>query len=358
MWGIIISIALLTYPKSQPYSPPPAYSPLMPTVPCVRVARTAGEATRQELAAAGVLADEYAITSEDDHLYLPVTDPAGVPAEFTIVEHPVPTRETQTMPADLLDVAPTYERIGEVIVIDEADPDRARTIADAIVASDLPVETVLNRASKVAGEFRVRDYEMLTGDSTEAVHREYGHAYAVDLAQVYFSPRLVTERHRVTQQIDADEQVLDMFAGVGPYAIPAADRGARVVAVDKNPTAIEYLRANAARNDVADRITAIAADVRTVTDEYTGWADRLVMNLPHSADAFLPTAMALAGEQARIHYYDIQHEDAPFGPGIAALRAAADAAGYSVTVETEHVVRSYAPHELNVCLDVTVRRNP
>jgi tRNA (guanine37-N1)-methyltransferase len=78
------------------------------------------------------------------------------------------------------------------------------------------------------------------------------------------------------------------------------------------------------------------------------------MNLPHSADEFLDTAVDLAGEECVLHYYDIQHEDDPFGPGTRAIREAAD--DYEVTVETERVVRSYAPHEYNVVLDVHLSR--
>jgi len=223
------------------------------------------------------------------------------------------------------------------------------------MASDLPVETVLNRASKVKGQERVRDWEVLVGDSTETVHREYGTELAVDLAEVFFSPRLATERHRVAEQVRAGERALDMFAGVGPFAIPFADRGADVVAVDVNETAIEYLRANAERNGVADRITAIHGDVRDVTKDYANWADRIVMNLPHSADEFLETAVELAGDECTIHYYDIAHEDDPYGPGEAAIRTAAEP-DYSVEVLTRRTVRSYAPHELNVVLDVRLTR--
>ncbi len=79
------------------------------------------------------------------------------------------------------------------------------------------------------------------------------------------------------------------------------------------------------------------------------------MNLPHSADEFLDTAVSLAGDDCVIHYYDIQHEDDPFGPGEDAIRSAAEPE-YDVTVETRREVRSYAPHELNVCLDVRLTR--
>ena len=325
------------------------------TVPCVRVSREDGEATRQRLAEADLVEQGHEIVHEDGSLYIPVRAPDAVPEQYTIVEHDAPRRETQTTPDDIVDFAASYERLGEVIIIDEDDPDRARALADALVDSDIPTKTVLNRASKIHGEQRVRDWEVLYGEETDALHREYGCEFALDLAAVYFSPRLATERHRVTEQVAAGEQVFDMFAGVGPFTIPMAKRAEHAVGVDINETAIEYLRANAERNSVSDRVTGIHGDVRETTDEYAGWADRLVMNLPHSANEFVDTAVALAGEDCVIHYYDIQHEDDLFGPGERAIRDTAEPE-YEVTVENRHTVRSYAPHEYNVVLDVRLTR--
>ncbi|ADJ15084.1 class I SAM-dependent methyltransferase [Halalkalicoccus jeotgali] len=325
-------------------------------VPCVSVPRAEGEATRRELAEADLIADDREITVEEDWLYIPVVDPDAVPDGFDLVVRDAPERETQTTPADLLGVDPSYERLGDIVLLDEDDPERADRIARAIVASDLPVGTVLNKASKVKGETRIRDWELLAGEGTETVHREYGFEYALDLAAVYFSPRLATERHRVTEQVAENEHVFDMFAGVGPFAIPAAARGAQAVGADVNGRAIEYLRENAERNGVGDRVTAFHGDVREVAPEYEGWADRILMNLPHSAEGFLETAVSLAGDECVLHYYDIQHDEDPFGPGERAIRAAASAQGYDVEVLTRHVVRSYAPHELNVCLDVRLSR--
>ncbi|USZ68615.1 class I SAM-dependent methyltransferase family protein [Halorussus salilacus] len=378
-------------------------------VPCVRVERERGEETRRRLADAGLLADEFEIEVEEGWLYVPVADPEAVPEDLRVVEREVPERDTQDTPADLLGFEPSYERLGDIAILDEDDPERAREIADAVMASDLPVRTVIDRASKVKGELRVRDWEVLAGDAssgTETVHREYGCEFALDVAEVYFSPRLATERHRVAEQVcegrrpsenasgarrerseglgEANgeavsgqgprapcERAFDMFAGVGPFAIPFAKRGAEVVGVDLNERAVEYLRENARRNGVEDRVTAIQGDVRDVVagssraersdgvrdvvEDYRDWADRIVMNLPHSADEFLDAAVALAGDDCVLHYYDIQHEGDPFGPGEAAIRAAAEPE-YEVAVETRHPVRSYAPHELNVCLDVRLTR--
>ncbi|NHN48739.1 class I SAM-dependent methyltransferase family protein [Halostella sp. JP-L12] len=323
--------------------------------PCVRVPREDGEATRRALADDDLVAEDLEIEFEEGHLYIPVTDAAAVPDEYDVVVRDVAERDVQVMPTELLGFDPSYERLGDIVIVDEDDPARARAVADAVVESDIPVKTVVNRASKIEGELRIRDWDVLAGEETETVHREYGCEYALDIAEMYFSPRLATERHRVTEQVEAGERVFDMFAGVGPFVVPAAKRGAEVVGVDLNERAVEYLRENAERNGVADRVTAIAGDVRDVAPDYENWADRVVMNLPHSADEFLDAAVAVAGDDCVLHYYDIQHEDDPYGPGERAIRDAA-APEYEVTVETGRTVRSYAPHEVNVCLDVRLSR--
>ena len=323
------------------------------SVPCVAVERERGEAVRTRLADVGALDGDHEIEVVDDTIYVPVTEPDAVPGDLreSVVERELDERKRPRTPADILGYEPSLERLGDLVIIDEDDDERARAIADAVVASDVPCDTVLNRASPIEGDLRVRRWDVLAGNGTETVHREYGHEFRLDIAEVYFSPRLATERHRVIEQVEPGESVVDMFAGVGPYAVPMAARGADVVACDLNERAIEFLRENAERNGVADRITAIAGDVRELGAEYTDTADRIVMNLPHSADAFLDTAVRLADDECVIHFYDIQHEDDPFGPGTRAIRSAAGTE-YDVTVETERVVKSYAPHEYNVCLDV------
>ena len=292
-------------------------------VSCVRVPREEGEATRRRLADADLVDEDYEIAVADGSLYVPITDPSAVPEEFEVVVRDADSRETQTMPADLLSFDPSYERLGDVVIVDEDDPERAQALADAIVESALPVKTVVNRASKVKGTERVRDWEVLAGDSTEAVHREYGCEFALDLATVYFSPRLATERHRVAEQVEDGERAFDMFAGVGPFVIPFAKRGASAVGVDINEDAIEYLRENARRNGVEERVTGICGDVREAAAEYEAWADRLVMNLPHTAAEFADAAVAFASDSCVVHLYDIQHEDGAFDRARESLETAA-----------------------------------
>lgn len=323
--------------------------------PCVRVERESGERTRQELEAAGLRDYGASIDSDGEFVYIPITEVEGLDDEYEVVDRAVEPREGHTLPTDLLEFTPTYERLGDLVLLQEADDGRAREAATAFMESDLPVKGVLRRTSEVAGEIRVPEWEVLAGESTETIHREYGAEFLVDPTLAYFSPRLATERQRVIDQVEAGECVLDMFTGVGPYAIRAAMAGATVVAVDINPDAVEYCRANAKRNDVEDRVTVIEADIADVADEYAAWADRLIMNLPHRADRFLDEASVLAGDTCRLHFYDIQPEADPFEPGEHAIETAFERT-HEVSVATRQRVRSYAPGVLNICLDVDVTR--
>jgi tRNA (guanine37-N1)-methyltransferase len=47
-----------------------------------------------------------------------------------------------------------------------------------------------------------------------------------------------------------DELVADVFAGVGPFALPAARKGCAVLANDLNPESYKYLTVNIEDNKV------------------------------------------------------------------------------------------------------------
>ena len=71
--------------------------------------------------------------------------------------------------------------------------------------------------------------------------KENGSSYEFDFSRVYWNPRLSTEHMRVVQEVKRGDTVLDVFAGVGPFAIPAARAGATVLANDLNPESHRWL---------------------------------------------------------------------------------------------------------------------
>jgi tRNA (guanine37-N1)-methyltransferase len=68
---------------------------------------------------------------------------------------------------------------------------------------------------------------------------------------VYFNSRLQHEHGRLVSCFKPTDVIADVFAGVGPFAVPAARKGCTVWANDLNPVSNEYLKKNVAQNHVS-----------------------------------------------------------------------------------------------------------
>ncbi|MGA9142099.1 MAG: class I SAM-dependent methyltransferase family protein [Methanocella sp.] len=322
---------------------------------CVVVPRAEGEVVRRALVEAGLLATSLKIRSDEGRIYLPV-----VPGlDDRILSQVAPGRqvsecefeetERRQSVEELIGFAPSYEIIGDIAVTTE---DYDRKVGEAIMVVHSNVKTVLVPVTGVIGEFRVREFKVLCGeDRTTTTHREHGFVFEMDLAKVYFSPRLSTERKRVADQVTDLELIVDMFAGVGPFAIPIAKRALYVIANDKNPSAVEYLQKNIVLNHVKN-IEATCMDARDLKLRQP--ADRVIMNLPHSAFDFLDKAFELVRSGGVIHYYDIRPEGEIFEGIVGKIKAKASESGCLIEILNKRIVRSYSPHEYNIVLDIRV----
>jgi len=196
---------------------------------------------------------------------------------------------------------PSFELIGDIAVVNDLSGRGREDVVEAILAHH-DVKTILLKASGLSGEFRVGEYEKLYGNETETIHKEHGKKLKVDPTQVYYSERFSTERKRVADQISGGENVLVMFAGVGPFAVLAAEK-AQVVAVEKNVKACKYLKENVKLNGFEDRIQTKCGDVEDVVPGLEEGFDRVVMPLPESALEFLDLALEVCNKGAVIHLY-------------------------------------------------------
>ena len=102
-------------------------------------------------------------------------------------------------------------------------------------------------------KFRTFDLEVLAGDSNLDVELiESGITFKFTYGAVYWNSKLQHEHARVLELLRPGDFVVDLFAGVGPFAVPAAKhRGCTVVANDLNPRSAEALEAAAWGCDVA-----------------------------------------------------------------------------------------------------------
>lgn len=79
---------------------------------------------------------------------------------------------------------------------------------------------------------------------------ESGCIYTLDMTKVYWNTRLQTEHGRLVDLFKKEDVVADVFAGVGPFALPAAKKGCGVFANDLNPESYKFLVTNIKRNKV------------------------------------------------------------------------------------------------------------
>ncbi|ASJ04596.1 tRNA (guanine(37)-N1)-methyltransferase Trm5b [Thermococcus barossii] len=326
----------------------------------VKVHKREAEKVRRRLIELGVLAKGYAVKREGEFILFPITEPVEdfklVEADFKKLERrPHSYREVVEVPEEVKPFLPSsFDIIGDIAIIElpEELMDYGNAIGEAILKVHRHIKAVFAKGSKVEGEYRVRGLIHLAGERrTETLHRENRIRLKLDVAKVYFSPRLATERMRIFEKMRPGEVVFDMFAGVGPYAILLARKAKLVFAVDLNPWAIKYLEENVRLNK-ARNVVPIFGDVRKVAGRVK--ADRVIMNLPKFADRFLREAMLSVKDGGVIHYYGFGPEEDLYSEHEAKIKAVARELGFTVEFLEERKVRPYAPRQFNIAIDFRV----
>ena len=324
----------------------------------LRVRREYGERMRKALVESGLLDRSRKIRADETYVYLPILDMDAASrtkleqiAAFEPIQIDFPPEERPATPEDILGYRPSFEVVGDIALVEEGD---AEAVAAAIMATSKGIKAVIAPVSDVEGEFRTRRFRHVAGEErTSTIHKEHGLYYKVDLEGAYFTERLGTERLRVARLVQPGDYVLDMFAGVGPFSLLLAKKGARVVAMDKNPVAVKCLRENVILNKIQN-IEILEGDAAELAASYVGQADHVIMNLPHSASSFLVPAMRAAKSGGVVHYYCIAPEDDLYRDE-ALIRKEAESLGAETEVLHRGIVRSYAPRRHNVVIDFQVR---
>lgn len=237
----------------------------------------------------------------------------------------------------LLQLVPKrFDYIGNVAVISIPSELAAykEVIASKLFSMRGNTQAVLNKVSKLEGEHRIADFEVLLGESTETIHRENGYTYKLDVKKVFFNPRLYSERKRVASKIKSGERIIIPFAGVGPFVLPVAGKGARVYAIEINPEACACLKENIRINRLEEQITVVQEDFENLFRNETilhtenslsafpnpgkrmdeniqvpdrGF-DRAIVPTPYGMDHFLEKISKLVRKGGYIHFYTFKAE--------------------------------------------------
>jgi tRNA (guanine37-N1)-methyltransferase len=262
-------------------------------------------------------------------------------------------------------VCNSYDVVGDIAIVRLAERSRkcSEKIAEAIMAVQGNVKTVLAQASAVGGEFRLRRLEYVAGErKTCTVHRESGCVFRVDVEKCYFSPRLFYERMRVAGLVECGETVVNMFAGVGCFSVVMAKHAEveKVYSIDVNLRAVQQMRENVRMNRVYGRVVPMFGDAREVVkDRLCHVADRVLMPLPAKSLEYLPYALlALKENGGWVHYYDFEHaakgEDAVDKVRVKVSEKLLDICA-SFEIPFGRVVRATGPNWYQVVLDIKAK---
>ncbi len=255
----------------------------------------------------------------------------------------------------------SFDLIGSIAVVNIKPEVKKyeKEIAKAIMQLHNPVKTVLKKASTMHGEYRVRKVKFIAGEkSTETLYRENNVAIKLDVAKTYFSVRLSHERERIAALVKDKENVLVMFAGVGPFALVIAKKYPKVnvVGIELNPNAAKHFEENIELNKLTN-CTAICGDVRKfISRKFKNWANRILMPLPKSAETFLDVAFKAAKNNAIVHLYNFGAEENAFEQVKQKINKAAKKSKVKIKILNENIVRPYAPHIVQVCVDFKIKK--
>ncbi|GAA0264556.1 class I SAM-dependent methyltransferase [Halobacterium noricense] len=379
----------------------------------VVVPKPDSEARIAALEAEGVYDDARKVREHDaERVELPVTArPSDTPIE-RVVEQSDPELRAPGLD-DLLrergwseaerDRAPSsWAVVGTVILADFTDCPRPTEVGDALLDLHSEADTVLARGG-IDGEHREPDVSVVAGaGDTETVHTEHGTKYALDLSRVMFAPGNKAERARMGEVVRDGEQsepsecassegrsssdhssgrspredgnggpasgdgerVLDMFAGIGYFALPMARAGATVTAVEKNPESFRYLAENAQLNDVSENLDCVLGDCREVDSE----ADRVVMGYydalgggpvdevetSEGGPGYLDAALDNLVSGGVLHVHSAVPEAELWERPESRLRAGCERAGRSVDIEARRRVKSHSAGVEHVVLDARI----
>jgi len=330
------------------------------------------EKVRKFLYENNILRTDLKISKDDSFIYLPVKKISKELNYYTTIEKEFEKREKKpksykeivAIPEELRYELPTsYNIIGNIILIKLPGNllKHQREIGESLLKTNKNIKTVC-LTQPVSGEFRIRDIKVIAGENrTKTTHKEYGLTFNVDLKKTYFSPTLATERKRVATLVKKDETIVDMFAGVAPFSIMIAKyANPKVIyAIDKNEDAVKFARQNIKRNNVLDKIEAKHADAKEICrilNQKNAKADRVIMNLPFSAHMFFSYALEIINYSGTIHYYDIQNEE-KIQERINILKKIAKENRVVLKNLNVRKIKTYAPREFYIGLDITIRKN-
>lgn len=310
----------------------------------LKVPKADAEKVRRKLASKNIIDDKWSIHCDGKYVYIPLKtyidgafDMEFKPRQGNITPYEKITKILKNKNINIT-VPKRWERLGEVLILPEFFiPEKYKEALGEAYAKVLNVKTVVMYHG-ISGEFRVQHVEKIWGNGTETVHIENGIKFRMDVAKIMFSSGNINERVRIGRVKFKDKIVVDMFAGIGYFALPAALSAKKVYACEKNPNSYIYLLDNIHLNNMKN-IIPLLGDNRNVCPINT--ADVVFMGY-FNTFPYLKFAFKSLKEKGKIYYHDLVREGEE-DTLRSRIKKIATQMGYLVEFDDERIIKSYAP---------------
>ena len=332
----------------------------------VRVQKRDGQRVKNELKELGLIDGGRAIESDKEYVYIPVLE--GI-CDYEVVERELPILKKKQGFSELLaerfgeelakGVLSSYDVVGDIAIVQVPKElvEYEKEVGELLLQGDSKIKVVLKKAGGRTGEFRITKLTHLAGENrTDTKYVENGVRMKLDVGKVYFSPRLSNERKRLMVETRNGENVLVLFAGVGPFALEIGKMhpSCKVAGVELNPDAVDYFKENIKLNKLENVEVEFGDAKKTVTEKFVGWADRVIMPLPMGAEEFLDTAFLAAKPGCIVHFYRMVEREGGLEKAKKKIEETATSSGRKVEFLFEKEVRPYSASTLQIVIDFRV----
>ena len=242
-----------------------------------------------------------------------------------------------------------YDIIGNIAIVQKKDKKLIKKIL-----KNNHIHAVYLRG-KISGKLRIPKLKWLAGEKIhETIHKEFGCRFKVNLKKCYFSPRLGTDRMNMASRIRKGEEILVMFAGVGPYPIILSkhSKAKKIYSVELGKDCVVYANKNLKINKI-NNVIVFQGDVKKVVPKLKKKFDRILMPRPQLKETFLKQAFLASKPGTLIHYYDFEikkkvHEI------IDLVEKEAKKSKKKIKILDFTPIREIAPYKYNMRLDFKV----
>ena len=287
-----------------------------------------------------------------------------------------------------LKVKGSFDVFGNIAIVkfpSDAKASEKKKFALDLMKENKAIKTVVEKVGKFQGRLRKQKTRHLAGEKTkEALYRENGCVFRMNIDDTYFSSRLSGERKEVAGKIKKGDKVLVMFAGISPFSIVIAklSKASIVYSNELNRKANEYGKINIERNKLKGKVILVPGDIKKVakkliekenarkleifgatksktapsrrsrSKDFVGF-DVIVMPRPQLKDSFLEQAFSLSKRGTRIFYYDFCREG-EFDSVIDKVRSEAKKARKKVKIFSVKKAGETAPYKYRIRVDFRI----